>query len=110
MHLHHVEHFSRFAAIPASCRRLELIAEAIADTRPQDIAQPYKPSPPRSPVDYRRAVALPPRWHADSGYFGCGTGCGGEAAITSPGPGVVKWLIALSSPSLLPSLPIEVTL
>ena len=39
-------------------------------------------------------------------YFGCG----GESAITSPGPGVVKWLIALSSPSLLPSLPIEVTL
>src|ERR1700693_5486388 len=31
-------------------------------------------------------------------YLGCGTSCGGEAAITSPGPGMVNRLMALSSP------------
>jgi hypothetical protein len=35
---------------------------------------------------------------------------GGEAAITWPGAGVVNCLRALSSPSLLPLLSIEVTL
>ena len=40
-------------------------------------------------------------------YFG---GCGGEATIRSPGPGVVNFLTALSTPSFLPLLSSEVTL
>src|SRR5258708_6219519 len=50
------------------------------------------------------------RFEVSKPYFDSGTGRRGEAAITSPGPGVVNWLIELCSPSLLPSLSTEVTL
>jgi hypothetical protein len=54
-----------------------------------------------------RAIAIAARPNQDYCELGQGSL---EAATRSPGPGVVNWLMGLSTPSLFPPLSIEVTL